>query len=394
MLTKKIFWSLLCMQVLAVNESSCAQERTMKDIRWKKVATLPGGDVALKNKGLAGLYGGVHNGVVLLAGGTNFPGAMPWEGGTKKYYNHIYLLTKESDKYNCKLLPDELPIAMAYGASISTGKGVICIGGENENGILRNVLLLQWDSINQKIAIITLPDLPVALTNLAASMIDNDIYVVGGENEDTVSSAVFSIRLDATRPAWKACAALPLQISHAVAVTQSDKKEKCLYVIGGRTRTASGISVLHGTVFCYHPSSNAWTEMPAMPKYEGISFLSAATGVSFGDHEIVIAGGDNGKIFSRIEQLNVAIKKATDHRVKQQLLEEKLVLLQHHEGFSKDVRLYNTVTGKWRLLEPLPYAPVTTIATKWNDSIFIAGGEIHPGIRTADIVMGTPVFSE
>lgn len=382
------------MQAIAVNESSFAQQKNVKDIQWKKATTLPCYDEALKNKGLAGLYSGVHNGVMLVAGGTNFPDAMPWEGGIKKYYNRIYLLTKDGEKYTCKLLADELPIAMAYGASISTGKGVICIGGENKKGALKNVLLLQWDSVNKKVLINVLPDLPVALTNLSASMIENDIYVVGGENEETVSSAVFSIRIDAMRPVWKPCASLPLQVSHAVAVTQSDKKEKCLYVIGGRTRTVSGISVLHGTVFCYHPSANTWTEIPTMPKYEGISSLSAATGVAFGDHEIVIAGGDNGKIFSRIEKLNVAIKKATDHEVKQQLLEEKLVLLQHHEGFSKEVRLYNTVTGKWRLLEPLPYAPVTTVATKWNDTIFIAGGEIHPGIRTADIVMGTPVFSE
>src|SRR5688572_3878214 len=41
--------------------------------------------------GMAGLISGAHNGVLIAAGGANFPERMPWEGGVKVYYDEIFV---------------------------------------------------------------------------------------------------------------------------------------------------------------------------------------------------------------------------------------------------------------------------------------------------------------
>jgi len=37
--------------------------------------------------GMAGIIAGAHGGVLIAAGGANFPDKMPWDGGKKIYYD-------------------------------------------------------------------------------------------------------------------------------------------------------------------------------------------------------------------------------------------------------------------------------------------------------------------
>ncbi len=100
-------------------------------LEWSKIATLP----SLNGKahpGLAGCFAGFHEGVLIVAGGANFPEGAPWEGGEKRWYKEIYLLHNEGeDKFRWESSKLELPATLAYGVSITTLKGVVCIGGNN-----------------------------------------------------------------------------------------------------------------------------------------------------------------------------------------------------------------------------------------------------------------------
>src|SRR4051794_14537917 len=53
---------------------------------WKQLPSLPDAE------GFAGSFAGVSNGALLVAGGTNFPGKKPWEGGAKVWYDTVYVL--------------------------------------------------------------------------------------------------------------------------------------------------------------------------------------------------------------------------------------------------------------------------------------------------------------
>ena len=63
-------------------------------IDWEVITELPD-ENGIPNKGLAGSFAGVSNGVMLIAGGANFQNKMPWDGGKKFFSDKIYILEKK-----------------------------------------------------------------------------------------------------------------------------------------------------------------------------------------------------------------------------------------------------------------------------------------------------------
>ena len=58
--------------------------------------------------------------------------------------------------------------------------------------------------------------------------------------------------------------------------------------------------------------------------------------------------------------------------------------------FIKEFYYTILVTNSWSTIGELPFlAHVTTTATLWNDKIVLSNGEIKPGIRTPDVMLGT-----
>lgn len=368
---------------------SVAQQPVREEIHWSIAANLPAPIGGGEQIGLAGVAGGLHNSALLIAGGANFPDGMPWEGGNKKYWNPIYVLLKNTDgSYTWHDRTFELPRPLAYSASAGIGNGILLIGGENEEGIQSAVQLLQWDASQQEATVQTMPPLPMPLTNAAAAVIGNTVYVAGGETTDGTSASFFQLDLS-TPTEWKKLPELPVALSHAVAVVQSNGEYPCLYLIGGRAQTTSGISELYGTTFRFDPRTNQWSELSGISDGDGNpATISAATAVATGASYILLFGGDKGEIFTRIQQLDAAIAATPEQTEKQKLNTEKLHLVESHPGFSTDIYLYNTVTDVWTKDGSLPASHVTTFAALWENDILIPSGEIAPGLRTPEILRG------
>ncbi|MES2429030.1 MAG: galactose oxidase [Bacteroidota bacterium] len=381
-----IFMSMLNMPLIPAGQNDVAEA-----IEWSNGASLPAAKATEKQLGLAGVFAGVNNNVLLIAGGSNFPGLKPWEGGKKVHYNTIYILTKNSrNEFTWLSSKTQLKNKIAYGASTTITNGIICAGGETENAnSSRNTFLMQWDAASKEVVFHDLPLLPIPLANASMTAIGKKVYLVGGESDGKPSAKVFILDLWAHHLQWQSLPDLPIALSHSVAVAQTNGKHPCVYVIGGRSSTPSGISQLHNTVFCFDPEQQKWTGLAPISDGSHITNLSAGTGVPFGDHEILLAGGDNGTIFHQIETYNADIAKATTDEEKQKLQAEKLDLITHHQGFSRDMLLYNTLTNSWKKVGELPFLThVTTTAVIWDKDIYIPGGEIKPGIRTPDVVRG------
>jgi solute:Na+ symporter, SSS family len=357
---------------------------------WSVAATLPPAPGQQKQIGLAGVGGGLHNQVLLVAGGANFPDAMPWEGGRKKYWPDIYvLLKKDNGAYEWHGRTFQLPEPLAYCASVATAKGILLIGGENEQGIQSAVQLLEWDALKQEVLVKLMPALPLQLTNAAAALLGDQVYVAGGETTGQASARLYRLNLSAPASAWEELPEMPMALSHAVAVVQSNGEYPCLYLLGGRTQNPSGISALHGSTFQFDPKKAVWQRLSDITDGKGNkTALSAATGAATGATNILVFGGDKGTVFTQIEQYNAAIAAASDEEQKQQLQAKKLQLLTNHAGFSKDIYLYNTVTNAWTTMGLLPSSHVTTFAAKWGDDILIPSGEIKPGVRTPVVLRG------
>lgn len=357
-----------------------------KTLKWSVVATLPKVDSLAVNPGVAGAFAGVHNDVLIIAGGANFPAGLPWEGGKKVYNDEIYILREiageQFEWFN--VVKYKLKEPVAYGAAVSSPKGVICIGGENDRGVSANVFLIRWDEVSETLITDDLPSLPYELTNLSAVINGNKIFVAGGENANGVSDKFLFLDLNDWASGWRELPSLPTPVSHTVMLTKPGKNTAAIYIIGGRRKTETGISELYKNVYEFDLKKNEWQQKKSLP-----FALSAATGVVYSKGDLMVLGGDKGETFHKVELLIAAIASETNEAKKQELILQKNKIQVSHPGFSNEILCYNTANDKWSSAGVIPFpAAVTTTAVKWKNRIIIPSGEIKAGVRTAQVIMG------
>lgn len=359
-----------------------AQKKTELFCKWRTAAEFPAFHQQQKALGIAGPVTGVHQSKLIVAGGANFPDSMPWQGGKKKYYNAVYVYEKKGNKILLLKKQFTLSFNIAYAACCSAPQGIIFAGGENENGISNKVFLLQWNKKTSTISTKQLPELPFALTNAAATVFDNIVYIAGGETTASVSNQLLALDLHNTEKGWKQLAVIPKAISHSVLAMQSSENNTSIYLVGGRKKNSTGISDLYSSVFEFNIKKNQWEEKKALP-YP----LSAGTGIATNPNEILIFGGDKGTTFHQVEMLIAAINVEKDETKKQELVLQKNKLQSEHSGFSKEMLLYNTLTDSWKTVGNIPFeTPVTTMAVKWGNEVIIPSGEIKAGVRSSKIL--------
>lgn len=360
-----------------------AQQKTAPALNWHIAGVLPAPAGQETTLGVAGSVTGVHQDVLLVAGGANFPERAPWLGGQKKYYSEGFVFRRDRTDSLLLLKSFSLPASLAYSASCSTPQGVVTAGGENETGILRKVLLLRWNEAAQTVEMKELPDLPFAVANASLAFHQNKLYLAGGERAADVTSELWTLDLSNTAAGWKQGPSLPKPVSHAVMVVQSNGKDDCLYFFGGRKRNAYSVSDLYASVFQFDFNKGVWSEKKPLPYA-----LSAGTGIAAGKHFALLFGGDTGETFHKTEALIATISKETDAAKKQRLTEEKIIVQSTHPGFCRQVLLYDAKKDKWSPYGCIPFAaPATTTAVKWDYSVYIPSGEIKAGVRTPEILM-------
>ena len=141
--------------------------------------------------------------VILAAGGCNFPGKMPWDGGTKVFYADIFLLKKTAGKWAWRLV-GQLPTPTAYAAFAATPArdGLVIAGGCNADGHLSAVLVVKADGkclpLEAKLAE---PRAYAGCFTLGSRLI-----VSGGTSQPTATAALATMTvLDLAKPTdgWK-----------------------------------------------------------------------------------------------------------------------------------------------------------------------------------------------
>jgi len=362
-----------------------AQKSKVNSIKWDIAGVLPLTNG--KPLGFAGPVAGVSNDVLIVGGGSNFPDSMPWLGGKKRYYDNLYVFKKNENDSLIFFKSFKLPFSLAYSANVSTSYGIIVVGGENENGISKKALLIKWNKQTQDINIMHLADLPFAITNASAVVHRNKIYLAGGEMMNDVSDHLLSLDLNVNAE-WKNLPSLPKPVSHAVMAVQSNGKNDCIYIIGGRKKNTNSPSDLYSSTLQFNLKTKKWTAKKSLPYT-----LSAGTGVAVGTNSILLFGGDNGATFHKTEQIIFAINSEKNEVKKAQLTTEKIKLQSIHPGFCKQALLYDAKKDEWKPVGCILYdSPVTTTAVKWENEIFIPGGEIRAGVRTSQILSAKIIF--
>lgn len=357
---------------------------------WEIAGSLPSPLQNQEALGVAGPVTGVNQNRLIVAGGANFPQGMPWQGGKKFYAKQVYIFSRVQN--HLALLTDtfNLPESIAYTANCVTSKGIFYAGGENENGISDKAYLLSWDTSKKTLTIQALPALPFPVTNAAATVCNDFVYMVGGENKEKVSAQCWALDLNKPDAGWKILTPVPKPVSNTVLVSVAAQNSDRLFLLGGRCKTDTGISTFYSSVFEYDIAQNQWHEKSPLPYA-----LSAGTGVQLNATTLVLFGGDRGTTFHQVETALVAMTKTNDPAEKEKITQHKNDLLIHHPGFSKEILLYNIKTGQCQSMGNMPYAaPATTTAFWWGNAVLLPCGEIKAGVRTPFILMTTPQMKE
>ena len=218
--------------------------------------------------------------------------------------------------------------------------------------------------------------MPTPRTEITATNIGNDIYIIGGFDKsgkvlDTVE--VYNTQNDS----WKAIAPLPQPLHHTAASNFNGK----IYVIGGYTNNNWLPSA---KLFVYDLKKNLWTEESPMPTARG-----ALTAV-FIDGILYAIGGE-GK--SGIMDINEAYNSKT----KNWILKSSMPTPRHHvasavvdgnvyviggrvQGISpitnvNVTEMYDPKMDKWMILESIPSKRSGISAASINNTIYVFGGE-------------------
>ncbi len=336
-----------------------------------------GSDLDVGN-GFAGMMGGEQEGVLIAAGGANFPNGLPWEGGSKVWSDAIYYL--DGGQWN--RATTKLPKPLAYGASVVLPEGILLVGGENAQGSTDQVLLLQIDTERKSVTLTEYPDLPEPLAYSSAVLDNGYVYVVGGKNTNATTNSFYRLSLDTK--SWERLSDFPGEprALHVAAIQDTQHSRK-LFVIGGRNQETGKKSVPLTAFLAYDLQQGSWSKVGEVKINNTPLVLMGAYARAMGSMHILVYGGSDEILFNRLENMALEMQMEKNDSLLKKMVQERDDILNNHPGFSNKVLSYNTITGKWFVYDSLPRPlPVTALAFEQEEDVVVVSGEVSPGVRT------------
>lgn len=318
-------------------------------------------------EGVSAPFAGFVGDWLLVAGGCNFPDTPAAQGGTKVYYSQGYALDINAPSPQWIPLPD-LPFPVAYGASVETPKGLVCIGGMNADSCLTQVWRITQDN-KQEFRIESLPSLPEAIDNASATRIGNRIYVTGG-NQLQDKNSLYTLNPE-TDSVWTRLAAYPGPRRVQPILTAENNT---LFLAGGfQAFPESKTCILSTDMLEYDLSTGQWKEGAQLPSEKNghPRCLAGGTGVSV-KGLLILTGGINYNIF----RTALEGKSGASYML--------------HEPewyqFNDDLLLFDTRKKTWKTLYDIPgMARAGGILLQHNHILYMVCGELKPGIRSPQI---------
>jgi N-acetylneuraminic acid mutarotase len=317
-------------------------------LEWSRLPSIP------DNEGFAGSFAGVAGGALVVAGGANFPGPKPWEGGTKVWHDAAFVLQRPDGAWR---RVGKLPRPLAYGVSITTPRGIACIGGGDAARHYAAGFLVEYR--DGMLTTSPLPPLPKACAFACGAMLGTTIYVAGGiENpSDTAAMRNFwSLDLSQPAPQWVELDAWP-----------------------GEPRMLATAGALDGSFFLFSGTAlepgpdgkparkmlrdayrftpgRGWRRLADLPR---VALAAPTPAPAVGATQLLVLGGEDG---------------AQAH-----------LPLQEHRGFPRGVLAYDVTTDTWSKSGEVPFSLVTTPVVLWHERVVVPGGESRPGFRSVEV---------
>jgi len=303
--------------------------------------------------GVAGAFSGVSGGVLLVAGGANFPAAPPWQGGLKVWHDDVYALAGPDQPW---LRAGKLPRPLGYGVCVTAPEGVVCIGGSDAASHRREVFVLGWR--DGRLTIRPLPDLPFPLANGAGALAGRMIYLADGAEhpgEKAATNVFLALDLNSTHPEWKHLPPCPgrARILPVAAAVDQD-----FLLFGG-----AALEPVDGTVkrvylrdaWRYHPPTG-WRRLADLPQ----PCVAGPTPAPVVGETVLLAGGDDGS--------HVGFQP-----------------IDRHPGFTPNVLAYDGQRNAWSTNGTTPAPRATLPVTPWRGGFVFPSGELRPGVRSPEV---------
>jgi N-acetylneuraminic acid mutarotase len=305
--------------------------------------------------GLGGPFAGVSGGHFLVAGGTNFPDAPLWKGGKKIWHDAVYLLPSVSSHWR---KAGTLPRRIAYGVSVSTDRGLVCIGGTDAHRHYADVCLLKVS--REMLSARSLPPLSTPMAYGCGALLDGVLYVAGGMEAPDSTAAMrrfWALDLHASPLQWRELDPWPGPARMlAVAAVQNG----AFFLISGVALVADhvGRSIRSYLRDAYRFSPAAgWSPIADVPKPVVAAPSPAAP---FARSKILVLGADDGSTAG-------------------------FQPLQAHPGFSKEMFIYDTQANSWTHTNGAPISCAAVPMVEWNQRFVIPSGELRPGVRSPQV---------
>lgn len=320
-------------------------------VTWRELPPIP------DPVGFAGSYAGVSKGALIVAGGANFPGRPPWEGGEKVWHDTVFVLPAGTEQ---RIDGGRLPQASGYGLSLTTPEGVLLIGGGGARQNHPTVWRARCDG--ERVQFENLPALPHPLAMLTGALVGRTVYVTGGlaaPDATTAESTFLALDLDQLDQGWTS---LESWAGPERFYATGGSQDGALHLFGGaRLVPGPDGKPTHEWLrdaWRYTPGAG-WRRLADLPTpLVGTPGPAPAVGPA----HLLLIGGDDGSL--------------TDHPPTD------------HPGFPRNLWAYHTITDRWVRLGELPFSLVTTTATRLGEEIVIAGGEARPGVRSPAVWTG------
>ncbi|MEO6784543.1 MAG: galactose oxidase [Chthoniobacteraceae bacterium] len=316
---------------------------------WEKLPPIP------DEEGFAGAFAGVSNGALIVAGGANITGEKWGETFRKQWHDSVFVLGKPDGEWRSGF---RLPRPLGYGVSVTTERGVVCIGGSDSQRHYADVFLLEWR--DGRIVTTAMLALPKPCANSCGVLVGKVIYVAGGiEKPDaTVAMKTFwKLDLAAAEPRWESLEPWPgpermLAVAGAIG-------ESFFIFSGARLSTgAEGKPVREFLRDAYRfTPGKGWKRIADMPR---AAVAAPSPALHGGGTRLLIVSGDDGT--------NVAFAPVREH-----------------PGFPRDVLAYDPERDVWSAAGEAPFSRATVPAVLWRGHYVIPNGEVRPRVRTPEV---------
>ncbi|MDR0338329.1 MAG: sodium/solute symporter [Planctomycetaceae bacterium] len=311
--------------------------------------------------GVAGAFIGNIDGRIVVAGGSNFP-VPKSEGGTKKYENRIFVLEKKASGQFVWSPAGHLPKPLAHGDTVTLDNGILCLGGENEQGTVADVFLLRYNPVTKTIETDSnFPPLPDTRSYFATAIHQNRVYLAGGKNQHGEAVATFwSIALDQLKnknAVWKSEKMLPGKPRFGAALLRQNKGDRdVLFLLGGKSSDGEYLT----DAFSYDPHQKEI--QPWKPICPISRPIVSAPAIAWGQSHLLVFGGSDGRADYWLQNT------------------------QNQSAFPNTVLAYHTITDTWCVCGTMSYGTACTKPIAFEKGILLPSGEIKPTIRTPQVI--------